>query len=161
MNTKLSHNKIEEIKNKFQSLRKHKSEEDEIKHDAQMLMYRFLTEIQKYQDIEGVNRKTLAKLIKTSASYLTQLFRGNKPLNFETLAKCQKALNIKFDVIAQPKSLEVTVVDEEYFLQGIERYKTPKGYWYYKNFKPDMDKLEESDITEPQPKINERKKVVA
>ncbi|NCW88573.1 MAG: XRE family transcriptional regulator, partial [Chitinophagia bacterium] len=43
-----------------------------------------------------ITRKLLAQLIGTSPSYLTQVFRGDKPLNFMTLAKIQKALNVSF-----------------------------------------------------------------
>lgn len=153
-------NNIEEIRSKFQNLLKHHSEEEQIKHDTQMLMYRFLNEIQKYQDIQGLNRKKLAESIKTSASYLTQLFRGNKPLNFETLAKVQKALNIKFEVVANPKFNEVEVADEAHFLKAIDRYKTPAGYWCYKNFE-DFENLKEAPSSKGQLQKNDSKKLVA
>ncbi len=77
-----------------------KNEDEEIEYEAQMLMFTFLGEIEKYQDIKDVNRKSLSERIKTSASYITQLFRGNRPLNFLTIAKMQKALKIKFEIKA-------------------------------------------------------------
>jgi len=124
---------IEDIRKRFDNLLKHKSEKEEIEHDAQMLMFRFLTETQKYQDAQGVNRKLLAQKIKTSASYLTQLFRGDKPLNFVTLAKFQKALNIKFKIVAVPNSNQVSIEDEVLWLEKIEKYNVQGGYWCYKN----------------------------
>jgi hypothetical protein len=132
MSTK-SAKQIEEIRRRFDGLLKHKSSKEEIKHEAQMLMFRFLTETQKYQDLQGVNRKSLASKIKTSASYLTQLFRGDKPLNFITLAKFQKSLNIKYEVVAVPNSTEVSIEDEALWLQKIEKYSVKDGYWCYKN----------------------------
>lgn len=80
------------------------TEDEAIKHDAQLLMFGFLSEVSKYQELQQMTRKTLSEKIGTSASYLTQLFRGNKPLNFETLAKLQKALNIQFQITTRPSA---------------------------------------------------------
>ena len=61
------------------------------------------------QEEKGITRKELASLIKTSPSYLTQVFRGDKPLNFITLAKIQRALGIRFTVgVKQPKKESTT-----------------------------------------------------
>jgi len=79
-----------------------KDEDEQIRQAAQLLMYMFLGEVEKYQEINGVNKKTLAAKIKTSPSYVTQLFRGDTPLNFETIAKMQRALKIKFSISATP-----------------------------------------------------------
>jgi len=164
MSTK-SNKEIEDIRNKFQQLLEHRDEEEEIKHDTQMLMFRFLTEIQRFQDAEGITRKKLAESIKTSASYLTQIFRGNKPLNFETLAKCQKALNIRFEITAEPNFNEVELVDEAHFLQSIAKYKTPAGYWCYKRFdNPTQTQAEVApsiNTKKGQLKGNDSKKLVA
>jgi transcriptional regulator with XRE-family HTH domain len=124
---------IESIRQRFQNLRKHKSEKEEIEHEAQMLMFKFLAETQKYQDIQGVNRKSLAQKIKTSASYLTQLFRGDKPLNFITLAKFQKSLGIKYKIVAIPISAEISVEDEALWLEQIDKYHVQNGYWCFRN----------------------------
>jgi transcriptional regulator with XRE-family HTH domain len=66
-----------------------------------MLMAKFLSEIEQQQKLKDIDRKTLAALIGTSPSYLTQVFRGDKPLNFKTLAKIQAVLNIRFEVSIQ------------------------------------------------------------
>lgn len=47
-------------------------------------------------DRKGWTRKQLAESLGTSASYLTQLFRGDRLLNFKTEAKIEAALGIKF-----------------------------------------------------------------
>ena len=77
-----------------------KNDTEEVSHEAQILMFKFLSEIERLQESRGLNRKSLAEAIKTSGSYLTQVFRGDKPLNFITLAKIQKVLNIKFNIKA-------------------------------------------------------------
>lgn len=124
---------LRDLQERFQKLGKFKSDEDELKHDAQMLMYRFLNETQRHQDIQGVNRKSLAQKVKTSASYLTQLFRGDKALNFLTLAKFQKSLNITFKIEAISNTSVVDIEDEGLWLKSIEKYHVQGGYWCYKN----------------------------
>lgn len=94
---------IYHLKNEFDEFLSHKNEEEKFKHEAQMLMFDCLSEIQKIMDSKKMKRKTLAEKIRTSGSYLTQLFRGDKPLNFYTIAKCQHALDIQFKIRAYPK----------------------------------------------------------
>jgi transcriptional regulator with XRE-family HTH domain len=96
-------NKAKEIKDRFNSIENRKSDEEKIKHDEYILMANFLSEIERVQKERDFKRNKLAELIKTSASYLTQVFRGDKPLNFHTLAKIQRVLNIRFVVTAYPK----------------------------------------------------------
>jgi ribosome-binding protein aMBF1 (putative translation factor) len=101
MNTKPRKNVKEIVENIKHSLNTI-SEEDQIDIEASVLMLNFLAEIENIQKIRGIDRMSLAKSINVSPSYLTQVFSGNKPLNFKTLAKIQKALNISFEV----KSIE-------------------------------------------------------
>lgn len=90
-------NSAEEIRNEFQKLFE-KSPEEQVEQRAQMLSYNFLSEAQKAMDRKGWTRKQLADEIGTSASYLTQLFRGDRLLNFKTVAKIEGALDIRFAV---------------------------------------------------------------
>lgn len=90
----------EEIRKAFLDLLSFKSYEDEIQHDSQMLMYRFLSEVEILMERNNMTKKKLAEKIGTSASYITQLYRGNKPLNMETIAKFQKVFNITFEIKA-------------------------------------------------------------
>jgi transcriptional regulator with XRE-family HTH domain len=97
------------------------NEEEAIEQDAQMIMFRFLSEIERFQKMENVNRKTLAEKIKTSASYITQLFRGDRPLNILSVAKMGKALNIEFDIRARlvneaelPIMVSTNIVDNKH-----------------------------------------------
>jgi ribosome-binding protein aMBF1 (putative translation factor) len=98
MSTKQS-NSAEEIRNEFQKLFE-KSPEEQVEHRAQLLSYIFLSEAQKAMDRKGWTRKQLADEIGTSASYLTQLFRGDRLLNFKTVAKIERALETRFDINA-------------------------------------------------------------
>lgn len=106
MNTKTrNHDLVEKIKHTLNSI----SEEDKIDITASVLMLYFMAEVENIQKIKGIDRKTLANMIGTSPSYLTQIFSGNKPLNFKTLAKIQKALNIRFEV----KTVDLSSFDIE------------------------------------------------
>ena len=111
------------------------NEEEQIERDAQMLMFRFLSEVEKCQELKGITKKVLAEMVDTSASYITQLFRGDKPLNFNTIAKFQKALAIKFDISSQPEEQECTINDENHFISKYKKYHTDKGYWSFTNAK--------------------------
>jgi len=101
MSTKQS-NRTENIRSEFQKLFE-QSPEEQIEHRAQMLSYIFLSEAQKAMGRKEWTRKRLAKEIGTSASYLTQLFRGDRLLNFKTVAKLETALSIDFEITVLPK----------------------------------------------------------
>lgn len=108
MNSKL--NSASKIKKAF--LDKFNQVETDSKHLAQMLSFRFLSEVEKVTDERNILRKDLAKSINVSPSYITQLYRGTKLLNIETLAKIEAALDIRFDVkIVQKESLELNRSD--------------------------------------------------
>lgn len=102
MNTHANH---DVLKNEFDSLFNPRSEKVEERHDALMLMAAFLSEIEAIQNKKNISRKELAKKIHTSGSYLTQVFRSKKPLNFVTLAKIKRALDIRFEIRAFPKEM--------------------------------------------------------
>lgn len=88
-------NSSEDIRKAFQKLFE-KTPEEQIEHRALMLSYIFLSEVEKTSARKGWTRKKLAAEIGTSPSYLTQLFRGDRLLNFKTIAKIEQALGIRF-----------------------------------------------------------------
>jgi len=90
----------EEIRTAFEDLLDFNSIEEELDHRARMIMYRVLSEVEILSEKRKMTRKELAKKIGLSGSYLTQLYRGIKPLNFLTIAKFEKALGITFDIKA-------------------------------------------------------------
>lgn len=141
MTTKLKNN--EEIKEAFDQFFGQISEQDKLENDANLLMFRFLSIIEIRCEELGWNRKQLAQKVGTSASYITQLFRGDKLVNMLTLAKFQKALGLEFE-IAEKKSYEATV--EAYTPMG-----DGKGFWVYRpleipnyNLQEDLPELEEN-----------------
>lgn len=74
----------------FKDLSDSISESDNIIIDTRILMYRFLSEIDKITNDRGINRKELAKLTGTSASYITQLYQGKKIINLQMLVRIKK-----------------------------------------------------------------------
>ena len=82
----------------FEELSGSISEPDQIIIETRLLMYRFLSEIDKITSERGINRKELAELAGTSASYITQLYQGKKIINLQMIARIKKALNIDFKV---------------------------------------------------------------
>jgi len=122
MNTKLSNKEIENIHSEFESIFSFEEESDEIEIEANLLMAKFLSEVQKKTEQLGVNRKVLASLIQSSPSYLTQIFRGQKPLNFITLAKFQRALNIKFDVTINGNERMSSLIDDAHLIEHLNKW---------------------------------------
>src|ERR1700728_734140 len=93
---------LKALQEKIQELQESKTDEELLHEETAILMANYLSEIEKYQLDHAITRKDLAAKIKISASYLTQVFRGDKPLNFHTLAKIQRALRVRFRVITIP-----------------------------------------------------------
>lgn len=107
--------------------------------DVRMLMYRFLSEVERVTEEKGINRKTLAKMLNTSPSYITQLFRGNKIINLEMLAKMEKVLGISFDIVARAEDTIAQHGNESkehipaFDIQELikMRHAVPGGFWVF------------------------------
>ena len=99
----------QEIQDAFDDLFTFKNEKEKIKHKAHMLGFQFLSEIERVSEDRGLKKKDFAKIIGTSPSYITQLFRGDKLVNLETLAKFAKGLNIDFDIKIKAKSVSFDI----------------------------------------------------
>lgn len=121
----------EEIKKQFEELLTFKSEEDRIELEAKELVFDFLGEIDKAMERNNISKKELAKLIGTSASYITQLFRGDRNPNFLNIAKMKNALNLDFEI----KLKESNVTREKFHFPDVETH----GWWVYKSLKPNYD----------------------
>jgi len=89
------------INAEFEGLFTEKSKEEELEHEAKMIMFRFLNELEKMNSEKPIKKKDLAKALNTSASFITQLYRGDKLINLLTLAKIQDAYNITFEINAK------------------------------------------------------------
>lgn len=139
MNTKSQN--PQEIKESFDQLFNSFTPEEKNENDARLIMFRFLDIIERRSEILGLNRKQLAEKVGTSASYITQLFRGDKLINMPTLAKFQAALDIKFD-IAEKQSYEKTVNEYSPVSDG-------QGFWVYRKFGiPDYNAQENLPVLE-------------
>ncbi len=90
--------KDDKILNAFNELFDNLTEKDKLDNEAKLIMFRFLDIVERKREKKNWSRKELAKKVGTSASYITQLMRGDKLINMLTLAKMQRALNIKFDI---------------------------------------------------------------
>lgn len=88
------------INSDFEDLFSFKSKEEELEHEAKMIMFRFLSELEKLNG-KPIKKKELAKAIETSPSFITQLYQGDKIINLPTLAKIQEAFDITFEIIAK------------------------------------------------------------
>jgi len=66
--------------------------------EKSMIQMRIMSEIEKEMDNKNMSKAKLAELTGLSASFITQLFRGHKNLNLETIAKFQFALDKKFNI---------------------------------------------------------------
>jgi transcriptional regulator with XRE-family HTH domain len=95
--------------------------------DALVLQDRFVSEIQKKMEESNYTKKKLANNIGVSASYITQVFRGNKFFNLNLLAAIQNILDIDFKIQAVEKGeLETsgTLFYQDYFIKNISSGKT-------------------------------------
>jgi transcriptional regulator with XRE-family HTH domain len=93
MNTKSRNFKVAP---EFEQLFSFASREEKIEHRAQMISFRILSEVEKICEMRNIKMKDLAKMIDTSASYVTQLFRGNKQVNTAFMARFEEAMNMIF-----------------------------------------------------------------
>jgi len=93
-----------EIQQAFKEILTPATDQEKLELETLMLMARFLSEIEKVCEERGLLKKDLARMIGTSPSYITQLFRGHKIINLETIAKIMLALDIQFDVQIKQES---------------------------------------------------------
>jgi ribosome-binding protein aMBF1 (putative translation factor) len=90
--------KTSSIKNQFAQLYETLTPEEQDEQAAKLLMFRFLSIVEERMEERGMSRKELANKLGTSASYITQLFRGHKLANLNILAKMARVLDISYRV---------------------------------------------------------------
>jgi transcriptional regulator with XRE-family HTH domain len=113
MNTKSSNSAYGEIETAFKTILSFDNEQDQLELEAKIIMAKFLEKVQEIATQKGLKKKDLAEKIGTSASYITQLYRGHKLLNLMTLAKLQRALDIEFDVAIKGVNQIKNPINEE------------------------------------------------
>jgi len=126
MNMKSFKNSFNDIENSFNDIFKFDNEQDQLEVDAKVLASKFLSKVQEEADNKNINRKELAKLIGTSPSYLTQLFRGHKLLNLLTVVKLQKVLEMEFDISLKNETKYSNSLNKENIAQYLNN-------WYEEN----------------------------
>lgn len=128
---------------------------EDLEHDAKMIMYRFLSEVERVSEEEGLNRKELAARIGTSPSYLTQLFRGNKIINLQTIAKFQKVFDLTFEINAVSNNPE-EVFSPIKVGNICEQQNEVTGFWAYHKFDPSYNNDESSTLVNSSPNFEKR-----
>ena len=98
MNTNQKKKKEEEAIQFLKEFFLPQNEKEELEVAAHSLAGAFLVKIEAVLEEKKMSKKELAKKIGTSASYLSQIFYSRVLLNFKTLAKIEKALDIDFVV---------------------------------------------------------------
>ncbi|WP_339699136.1 helix-turn-helix transcriptional regulator [Algoriphagus aquimarinus] len=89
------------LKNEFEDLLGFNSTEDEVDFKTDLLPLQFLGLVDQRMEELGMSKKVLAEKIGTSASFITQLFRGDRKPNWNILAKMSNALNLEFKVMTE------------------------------------------------------------
>lgn len=91
--------KLKEIKVEkgFEDLFSFTNEEDEIRHMASTIMFKFISQLELITDGK-ITKKKWSEIIGTTPSYVTQLFNGDKLMNLLTMAKIEKALSVEIDL---------------------------------------------------------------
>lgn len=132
----------------FENLFAFKTKKEEIEHEAKMIMFRFFSELEKINSENPIKKKELAKALKTSASYITQLYQGDKLINLLTLAKIQDAYNITFEIKAKHNTKnykeEIEQSHNSYFSE--DKMTDEDGYWLYVSKNPDYKNIEVEQV---------------
>lgn len=89
------------------------SEEDQNEVDALVLAAQFLAIVQECLDHKGMTRKEFAAQLGTSASWLTQLFRGDKLPSFGMLSRMAQVLDVQFDIKTKNQPVPVAGTETE------------------------------------------------
>lgn len=89
------------IKKEWDNLFKEISYEDRVASLADVLALQFLGLVDQKMEKEGISKKEMAEKIGTSASFITQLFRGDRKPNWNILAKMSMELSLDFKVLTE------------------------------------------------------------
>lgn len=132
-------NKKFDIEPGFETLFTSKTKKEEFEHEARMIMFRFISEIEKLKSDKPMKKKELAKALGTSASYITQLYRGDKLINLLTLAKLQAVYDLTFEIKAKLNSENYAEeVDDSFDPSKVtNRMNDANGFWVFINKNPD------------------------
>lgn len=89
------------IKKEWDDLFNEISYEDRVASLADVLALQFLGIVDQKMEKEEISKKEMAEKIGTSASFITQLFRGDRKPNWNILAKMSVELGLEFKVMTE------------------------------------------------------------
>ena len=89
---------IKKLQNKLKDAISFKNEDEIIDFNASILSLEFTDLIEELMKNNDINKAQLARKLKTSKSYITQLFSGDKLINLKLLARIQRIFKVKFVV---------------------------------------------------------------
>ncbi|WP_157580262.1 helix-turn-helix transcriptional regulator [Rudanella lutea] len=91
-------NNVQAIRATFSVLFENRTDQERRDDAAQLLSFRFMSEVERIMDERGMTKHDLAEALGTSTGHITQLFRGNRILNFDMFARLEKALSVNFTI---------------------------------------------------------------
>ncbi|MES2277970.1 MAG: helix-turn-helix transcriptional regulator [Bacteroidota bacterium] len=116
----------------FDELLSFNTEKEELSHDAVMLSLKFISEINELlQENQHYSKKDIAEYLNTSPSFVTQLFKGDRKLSMDLLAKFQKLLKTEFSISTCEKQLTYPHINLEIAKQLT--FKEQGGFWAFHN----------------------------
>jgi len=110
-------------KNSLKKIFSIKSEKEKLDFERDLIHFAFIKHIQNQMGDE-MKKNQLAKKIGVSASFITQLFTGDKILNIPLLVKFQRALDFKFQIDSSPNDYIKQCHNVEFM--GIVKVNDPK-----------------------------------
>lgn len=127
------------ISKEFEDIFSFQNEEEEIEHDAKMLVQKFLEEVEKcFETGPQIKKKDIADAIGKSRSFVSQLYSGEKLLNFIHLAQLQKSLNLNFEIKAKLNDAKYSELPSKSSIRSFMN--NPDGNWVWIKNKPDYNK---------------------
>ncbi len=88
--------KIDLMIKELEEALKFENDEDRIEVKASFIQLDILDEVKKLMEEKNISRTELAKKLKKSKSFVSQLFSGDKALNLKMIAQFQEIFNAKF-----------------------------------------------------------------
>jgi transcriptional regulator with XRE-family HTH domain len=113
---------ITDLDSVMQSLLDFETDEEKLMFEAEMLHLATMQLVAQLMKENNMNKKQLAEALNTSQSFITQLFSGDKLLNFKLLAKLQRVFNVSFSINAGSRHLVNNSVDSSNDIKIKKRY---------------------------------------
>ncbi len=93
----------------------------DLEHEAQMIQAKILAPFLSKIREEGIKQEILAKRMKVSQPYLSQVFHGDKNLSMSTIAKLQEALDV---VLETPSIKDLPKYLDNYYDKDVDKVST-------------------------------------